>query len=348
MRWRTLVGGASYMVTDGAHVAVGVGIPSNTLRVLNEQDGTLAWTTDTQFSSPYGSAQAIALAQGRIFVGSETAFDLATGQPMATASSSTSRSGRPTANDDSVYFPSSYSYVPPLRIAATSGNDVWMLSSTTDARGHGSYSQLAVDSSFVYEFGTYEKYMPPYAPYEQYSLNLYRVTDGALVASIPEASQVTEAPFPYTTVLDGNGHVVATHHEVVGGTFSSYSINEQKLIWSVRDGFHSLPSVAGNTFYAVKGPIYFGAGDNAVLQARASDSGDLLWETTLPETSEGWYEVVTVGNLVFVSGSATYAIDRGSHKVVWTFPAGGKLAVSPNGTLYIANSNNTLIAINLH
>ena len=335
MRWRTMVGGSSYMATDGAHVAVALGVPYDTLRVLNEQDGALAWATD----SSYSSGRAIALAQGRVFVGAETAFDLATGQPFPLSSSGKSRSGSPTADDSSVYFPSSYSYLPVLRLDASSGNDRWMLSPTTSARAHGGFSRLAVDSSFVYEYGVDEKYTPPYGPQWQYSLNLYRVADGALAASIPdEASPVTESAFPYTPVLDGNGHVIAARFEVVGGTFSSYSIDEQKLIWSVRDGFRSLPSVVGSTFYVITTPFPQDPGDNIVFQARATDSGDLIWETPLPETNDGWHEVVTVGNLVFVSGSATYAIDRDSHKIVWKFPANGKLAVSPNGTLYIASN----------
>ena len=56
---------------------------------------------------------------------------------------------------------------------------------------------------------------------------------------------------------------------------------------------------------------------------------------------------LVTNNLVFVStGQATYAIDLATHRAVFGYPASGKLALSPNGILYIHNTTE-LIAINV-
>lgn len=60
-------------------------------------------------------------------------------------------------------------------------------------------------------------------------------------------------------------------------------------------------------------------------------------------------------NAVIVSTNlSTYAIDRSTHRAVWSYPAAGSLALSRNGVLYVAGYNTfgatsmTLTAINLH
>ncbi|MBW8900631.1 MAG: hypothetical protein JF619_21490, partial [Massilia sp.] len=52
-------------------------------------------------------------------------------------------------------------------------------------------------------------------------------------------------------------------------------------------------------------------------------------------------------NLLFVSTNvATYAIDLRTHKAVWSYPAGGKLALTRSGVLYIQNAD-ALVAFNV-
>jgi outer membrane protein assembly factor BamB len=65
-------------------------------------------------------------------------------------------------------------------------------------------------------------------------------------------------------------------------------------------------------------------------------------------------EVLITDNLVIVSTNlTTYAIDRATHRAVWSYPAAGNLALSRNGVLYIAGYNPaggatmTLTALNL-
>jgi len=56
---------------------------------------------------------------------------------------------------------------------------------------------------------------------------------------------------------------------------------------------------------------------------------------------------VVTKNLLFISTNLnTYALDLKSHKVVWSYPARGYLAISQNGILYI-QSPDALVAVNL-
>jgi outer membrane protein assembly factor BamB len=65
-------------------------------------------------------------------------------------------------------------------------------------------------------------------------------------------------------------------------------------------------------------------------------------------------EVLLTQNAVIVSTNlSTYAIDRSTHHVVWSYPTAGNLALSSNGILYIEGygaygSSTMLTAINVH
>jgi len=43
----------------------------------------------------------------------------------------------------------------------------------------------------------------------------------------------------------------------------------------------------------------------------------------------------------------TYAVDLASHAQVWTYPAGGQLALSAQGILFIAQSSGKLTAVSM-
>ena len=66
--------------------------------------------------------------------------------------------------------------------------------------------------------------------------------------------------------------------------------------------------------------------------------------------------LLTRNTVVVSTDRSTYAIDRTTHHVVWSYPASGNLALSPNGILYIESYGNapgngtgtTLTAINVH
>ena len=53
-------------------------------------------------------------------------------------------------------------------------------------------------------------------------------------------------------------------------------------------------------------------------------------------------------NLLLVSTAAnTYAVDLATHAHVWSYPAGGQLALSAQGIVFIAQSSGKLTAVSM-
>ena len=80
----------------------------------------------------------------------------------------------------------------------------------------------------------------------------------------------------------------------------------------------------------------------------------MVWSWTPPAAGDTKFvsEVLLTQNTVIVSTNlSTYAIDRKTNHVVWSYPVAGNLALSPNGILYIespgTNGATTLTAINV-
>ena len=58
--------------------------------------------------------------------------------------------------------------------------------------------------------------------------------------------------------------------------------------------------------------------------------------------------IIVTRNLAFVSSAEiTQAVDLVTKKVVWSYPQGGKLAISARGVLYIFSDAGALVAVNL-
>ncbi|GAA4427136.1 hypothetical protein GCM10023090_24030 [Acidovorax lacteus] len=204
------------------------------------------------------------------------------------------------------------------------------------------YQRFAVDGQHLYSF-SFNK------------LRAYRVTDGAEALTIPHNLGETSISRPLTAIAYGNQKVIGGYYTWSQAYLAAFSIPDKKQNWEVRDGFRSLPSVADGLFYIAA------AQPNTntvmpVLQARSLDTGAVVWSAALPDDKESTrdenYEVVTVGNMIFVSsdriaGGATYAIDRDSKRVVWSYPVNGQLAVTAFGTLLIKTINGNIFAIAL-
>ena len=59
-------------------------------------------------------------------------------------------------------------------------------------------------------------------------------------------------------------------------------------------------------------------------------------------------EVLLTKTMIFVSTDlVVYGIDVTTHDLVWSYPLPGRLALSPNGILYLEASGMKLTAINL-
>ncbi|MEJ5999408.1 outer membrane protein assembly factor BamB family protein [Paucibacter soli] len=186
----------------------------------------------------------------------------------------------------------------------------------------------AVDANYAYAF------MPN-------GLNVIKVAGGssAFVIADPnnslQAYSVNGAP-----MLIGPGNVV-----VVNGSGGSGSINRlvnfdiaaRSVKWSIPGSFTQAPAFAKGVIYAVNG---------AQVEARSDADGSRLWAWAPDEASVDPFRadygsaarnLVVTDNLLFVStASKVYALSLSSHQTVWSFPKPGRLALSPNGVLYIS------------
>jgi outer membrane protein assembly factor BamB len=182
------------------------------------------------------------------------------------------------------------------------------------------------------------------------ALTLFDPTTGVVQSTIKDSSfsnylyEVRGA-----AVLGANGGVYAAAYANatlnggdIGNNLLRFDTARGYVDWRVKGVYPVTPAYADGVLYAPNGNPYR-------VEARAETDGKLLW-SWIPqlsgETAFGGSPVVT-RNLLFVSSNLnTYAIDLRSHKAVWSYPAGGLLAISQNGILTIHNKD-ALIAINL-
>lgn len=135
----------------------------------------------------------------------------------------------------------------------------------------------------------------------------------------------------------------------IGNALVHFNLQTNTVDWSIHGVYPSTPAYDGGVVYA--------ANNNPLrLEARAERDGSLVWSWTPPAAGDTTFvsEVLLTQNTVIVSTNlSTYAIDRTTHHVVWSYPVAGNLALSPNGILYIQSygtntATTTLTAINVH
>ncbi|MGE8454659.1 MAG: PQQ-binding-like beta-propeller repeat protein [Pseudomonadales bacterium] len=305
------------------------------LRVLDENDGALLWQGPTAADTPV-------ISQGKVFAhvqdgnGGSTlsAFDAENGALLA-------RLGEPGArplsdqllNDEAFIYQGSR-----RKFAMATGVQQWVAPAVASV-----------------EFFTPSMAAGRIHVLDGENLHIVSAVDGSKLASLA-TQEGKGASRPFASVADGVERVLASHFNYAGSSLSSFSVTQGKRLWSVLSGFRSSPALADATIYVVNAPRNDYGG--AVLEARSSATGELLWSTPLPDapffpTAEPVYEVIAVGDWVFVSsnrqnGAATYAISRTNHAINWRFPVNGNLMVSDKGILYIGRpADGSLFAINL-
>ncbi len=104
--------------------------------------------------------------------------------------------------------------------------------------------------------------------------------------------------------------------------------------------------------------IFVGNGMTGMVEALSQEQLVTLWTWALPPPQGTGFsgDMVLTRNLLFVAGDhVTFAVDLATRKAVWSYPAGGPLAISANGILYIAvhdtafsPARSSLVAIDLH
>lgn len=138
---------------------------------------------------------------------------------------------------------------------------------------------------------------------------------------------------------------------VAGDKFVHVDLVSQSVDWSSP----VLPDGAIITSNAVSDDaFYIGMIDQSSFQASvvaySSTDGHQLWSwspTSSGDAMTAVLSVIATKNLLFVStNSLTYAINVKTQAVMWTYPLGGGLSISPTGILYIQGSGN-VAAVNL-
>jgi uncharacterized protein YjdB len=163
-------------------------------------------------------------------------------------------------------------------------------------------------------------------------LSVVNAATGALVWSIADPL-VSYGGATLTVALGGGNRVLA----IVGTRLIAYDVAALRTAWTQTGTFTGIPTVRDGVLYVT---------NNRQIEARRESDGSLLW-LWVPPAGEPVGTTVVTDNLLFVSTSAaTYAVDLATHAHVWSYPAGGKLALSKaQGVLYIAQTDGQLTAV---
>ncbi|MDB4877666.1 MAG: cell adhesion domain protein [Gemmatimonadetes bacterium] len=123
-----------------------------------------------------------------------------------------------------------------------------------------------------------------------------------------------------------------------GGRLLSFDLAKRQIAWEVTGGFTGQPSVANGVVYVAK---------SGQVEAHREADGGLLWTWVPPQGAVTGPMIVTNNILLVATAAATYVIDLGTHGTTWSYPAGGQLAISKFGTLFIAQATGKLTSIKL-
>jgi outer membrane protein assembly factor BamB len=182
------------------------------------------------------------------------------------------------------------------------------------------------------------------------ALTLFEPKTGTVLSSIKDTGF---SNYVYqvggSAVIGANGGVYAAAYANgylnggnIGNALTRFDTLKGFVDWRVPGVYRVTPAYADGVLYAPNANPYR-------IEARAEATGALLWSWIPPlsgETSFFASPVVTKNLLITSTNLNTYAIDLKSHKVVWSYPAPGYLAISQNGILYI-QSTDGLVAVNL-
>jgi hypothetical protein len=329
--------GYGYSATMAIGNGMFYGAGANVLKARKEFDGSVAWTYDLS-ALQYPSVNPPAFGNGIVYMAGGQqqstymfAFDAASGAvsfktPM---SSQWENYLAPVVLDDAVYTD-----------AGTYGG-LYAFKPTGEQLFSKSLAQVsmwspAVDATSVYVYdGT---------------LHVMDRKTGTVTSEIKNPDyqnyiyQSNGAP-----VLGASGSVFAADYAnaflnsgTLGNQLLKFNTAKGYVDWRINGNYPLTPAYAKGVVYAVNLSPYR-------IEARNESDGALAWSWTPGQAAETKWsgEPVVTGNLLFTSTNlATYAIDLSTHKVVWSYPAAGRLALSRSGILYIQNSD-AVVAVNL-
>jgi hypothetical protein len=183
----------------------------------------------------------------------------------------------------------------------------------------------AVKDTFVYA----------YTGSNQPKLTVTSANTGAIAYEIADPGFVWDGWSMNTApTLGGAANVLATN----GGRLISFSLQSRSIGYALTGSFRGQPTVATGVVYVA---------NNGRVEARAETDGSLQWSWTPPDGAPAGPMIATKNLLLVSTAANTYAVDLASHAQVWMYPAGGHLALSAQGILFIAQSSGKLSAVSM-
>ena len=330
LRWQQDIGGASALnpvaAADGK-VFVTLLVYFNNVPsffALDAADGHTLW------SKTFGSIFSVnppSYAYGKVYLqtgnhGSDTwlrAFDGNTGAAVFQSphTAQWERYFAPTIHDGKVYVNGGY-YGGMYAFDAYTGAEQWFSSTLPQ------YDQWtpAVDDTTAYA------YLGEYGPglYERDRLS------GAATGFIADPNfdwggwSMNLAP-----VLGDHDDIIAIHD----GRLISFDVAQDTIRWEIQGPFTGQPSVAQNRIYAVK--------DGRLVVLDEITNAE-IWSWQPPDGAIAGPMILTQTHILASTAQSVHAVDLLTQQAVWTYPAGGHLAMADD-TLYIASADGMLRAI---
>jgi len=331
--------GSGYGYASTMAIANGIfyGAGGTEVKARKEFDGSQVWSYDAS-GMKYWNFNSPATANGKMFmaIGAQDvtylfAFDAATGAVgfKAPMKSQWSSYLAPVALGDAVY--SNGGTEGGLYAFNLSGDQTFF----ADQLAPLSRWSPAVDASSVYVYDG--------------ALHVFDRKTGVVSGTIKNPGYQPNFENDGAPVLGANGNVYAADYAnaylngaAADNQLIKFDTAKGSIGWSIAGSYPLTPAYANGVVYAPNTKPYR-------IEARAEGDGALLWSWVPAQSGETvWHgEPVVTSNLVFVSTNlATYAIDLATHKAVWSYPAGGRLALSRSGILYIQNPE-AVVAVNL-
>jgi hypothetical protein len=322
------------LTTDGGQLYIAIGTK---LYALKELDASQVWSYDVstlQFPSVNPPAEAngtVYMAAGQqgstyLFAFDETSGALVFKSQM---SSQWEHYFAPTIGPQGIYtnagtYGGLYGF-------DFSGNPLFV-----DALAQTSQWTPAVDGNHVYSYTG--------------QLTVADPVSGAVQATINDPTfQNFEYIMDGSAVLGAPGSVFAANYTnayinggAQGNILLDFNVNTQAITWQLNGDYGYNPAYNAGVLYAANNsPLR--------LEARRESDGSLLWSWTPPQAGDSTFdsEVLLTNSMIFVSTNlATYGIDTLTHKLVFSYPFPGRLALSQNGILYIQGTG-PIVAINV-
>ncbi|RJQ77868.1 MAG: hypothetical protein C4519_12580 [Desulfobacteraceae bacterium] len=215
---------------------------------------------------------------------------------------------------------------------------------TAGGQTNGTYGISAGDGSPLWHAETYGRGGSTPAADENYVF-AFKAGSFATLAAIDRSSGVVsyaiEAPDNNFGSTGYDGPPVLGHLDNVlaiqGRQLISFDLNARRVGWQIAAGFQGHLALGPGVIYVL---------NDGALEVRNESNGDLLWRW-LP-SSQAWLtsNLVATENIVFAaSADTTYAIDLTRQTDVWSYAAGGHLALGNEGALTIATEDGRLISI---